>query len=176
VLEVQGGELVVRNVPVPESFGAARSGTLRTAVRRLGLARLLTGGEPQGEGPAANPASREVSAFGELAEAIFSRLRDTCSERGADFAIVYLPPGPLYATGEVVPPVLEWLGELGDRLEIPFYDLTPAFAGIPPEELAAHFSQRHYSPAGNRVVAEALDAIIARDFDRGAAEAEVRSQ
>ena len=159
-LAVEGGELVVHNVPVPEGFASSDGVRLaRATAGRLGLARLFGRDaavpEPAGDGPL---------PYVEVAGAILQALRDAC--RGRDFAVVYLPPGPLMVRSETPMPVVRWLESFCAGEGIPFYDLTPSFQRIDPAGLAAHFAHEHYSPAGNQVVAEALAEIIAADFDR----------
>jgi hypothetical protein len=161
-LAVEGGELVVHNVPVPQGFAASRSARLARAVaERLGVARLFAGAAERapeiGDGPL---------PFTQVSERILQALRDAARAKGQDFAVVYLPPGPLMVRSETPMPVVRWLESFCTGAGIPYYDLTPSFRRIAPEELAAHFAHDHYSPRGNQVVAEALAAIIAADFDR----------
>lgn len=161
-LAVEGGELVVHNVPVPQGFSSPPAVLLaREVARRLGMARLV------GRAPAApSEAEGGLLPFTQVSQRILQALRDAARERGQDFAVVYLPPGPLMVSSETPMPVVRWLESFCAGAGIPYYDLTPAFRRIAPEELAAHFALAHYSPAGNQVVADALAAIIAADFDR----------
>jgi lysophospholipase L1-like esterase len=52
------------------------------------------------------------------------------------------------------------LAEACGRLEIPFHDLLPAFAGREPRSLWAHQLDQHPNPAGHRLAAECLAAEL----------------
>jgi hypothetical protein len=161
VLELAEGELRAANVPVPERFGRGGGPSLvaRTA-RGLDLARLL------GAGPAPGSAEPGALAFVPVAGRILAELRDLSRERGQGFAVVYLPPGPLFVQTETRLPAIQWLEQFTARESIPYHDLTGAFDAVPKDELPACFAHGHYSPRGNALVAAALAEIVARDHDR----------
>jgi hypothetical protein len=161
VLEIAEGGLRAANVPVPERFGRGGGPSLAARVARgLDLARLLGAGaddSPEGEGPL---------AFVPIAGRILTELRDLSRERGQGFAVVYLPPGPLFVQTAKRLPAIQWLEQFAARESIPYHDLTAAFDGVPEAELARCFAHEHYSPHGNALVARALAEIVARDHDR----------
>jgi len=161
LLELAGGELRATNVPVPESFGRRAGPSLLSRVSRgLDLGRLLGGA------PAARRGPDGPLAFVPVAGRILTDLRDLSAERGQAFAVAYLPPGPLFLESAQKLPAIQWLEQFAQRESIPYHDLTPAFADVPPAELPSCFALEHYSARGNALVAGALAEIVAREYDR----------
>jgi hypothetical protein len=165
-LELENGELVVRNVPVPES--SARE-TLRRAAREItwwldtakALAWLVGALVPDPPPPAPRDAAAvAASAFAPVAERVFAELAGEARERGHALLFVYLPTRPEMFRPR---PVAEWAGGVAARLGVPFLDLSPALEALDAERRDALFhADGHYSIAGNREVAVALLPEIRR--------------
>jgi lysophospholipase L1-like esterase len=170
-LVLEAGVLQTRGVPIPRRFGAGvRVGT-NSLVGSLALARLL---RRLGPAPAPEPAHRskaesplvevtEPPAWAELVLPVLAASRDLARERGARFAFAYLP------TRYTITREPTFAYDLACRacagLEVPFFDLHPVFAAIPAADFEDHFlDDGHYSPRGNRLVAERLLQAILASF------------
>ncbi len=159
-LDVDGGRLVARNVPVPETGFATPWLTQNAPLfRRLGvveLARRMTGAEePQKR--------REVMSLEDAANRARAALADLRARSATPLVFVYLP-----VLQDVLPNSTDFLREpflealRADGVTV--IDLVPALRADPPRELDAFFlapgvvdfpgAQGHYTPAGNRWAAE----------------------
>jgi hypothetical protein len=166
LVQAQGDELSVTNVPVPRTWHVR---TLRARVarflERLALADMLRRLIPD------SPARREPGdvgpeVFGPPAALIFQELAVISKERGQDFALVYLPTR--YHLPVEPTPEARWLGSFSAMSQIPLIDLTREFKRLAPRALRTMFqsSSPHYSAAGNLLVARALQKRLENLFPR----------
>jgi hypothetical protein len=160
VLRVRDGRLAVDNVPVPRRWGQ------RTTRRRvqaffdgLGLVRTLRWLGRRG------PAVEE-RFYGEVRPEALSAaalalddLAAAARGNGRQLALVYLPTRD--TLGQEPTPEATWMEEYARRTHVPFVNLVPEFARLPPWEIAALFRpDHHYTEHGNRFVAEALLRLL----------------
>jgi hypothetical protein len=92
----------------------------------------------------------------ELARRILDRLRTSTEEVGARLVVVYFPAGPQSAGRAPGPDETTVVGWTRDR-GVPLIDLREAFVAFGPER-SAELWRGHWTPLGNRVVAEAVHA------------------
>jgi len=167
VLEASHGELVRRNVPVPRASYVAPLVTqnlrllryLRTAEL---LERILAAARP-GVG---QPAQVGEDETGRAAELILRTTHEIARARGAALVFVHLPSvsdaGP--AELAALPKYARAAIDAARGSDVPFIDLRAVFAAIPQLERGTLFlpetgsggAGRHYSNAGNQLVARAL--------------------
>jgi hypothetical protein len=164
-VDLEGGALVVRNVPVPRAFTTEGAGGWRGLVDGLGLVRLLRGPAapmlPPSRLPAEGPAREHTQR---VAEAIFDALAALSADRGQHFLLAYVPTGRLAGWGPS--PTAEWVRGYAVRSGTPLIDLVPAFDALPREELGPLFlPDHHLSERGNAFVARALLDELARRLD-----------
>ncbi len=160
-LSLEKGELAARNVPVPRGFDERAGRGADYPWRGLNLVRLLRsrGGAPlppQGDSRQLS-ARRAAHAYRRaliVSEHVFAELHRESEARGRRFAVVLLPSERHLGTEP--PPVERWLEEFTERADIPFLNLFPLLRAVDPEELPNHFTQGHYAPIANQLVAEEL--------------------
>ena len=170
--ELEGGELVLRGIPVPDLSGespppsseAGSLTTLRTWLRRHSalhrlLRRQLVTHAPTLVGGAEDPYPEYTNGAPAWSRtvALFEALRDAAAERGARLGLVVVPglwhlvEGRTQAHQEAVLEACEQLG-------IPALDLTPVLAGSSGEGgRDAYFpSDGHWRPQGHERAAQAI--------------------
>lgn len=160
VLELEGGRLVTRNVPVPRPrlppFLVRNLESLRS-LRSLELLRRLVGRPDPGPEGSGERGTRQV--FSRLVEDLAARNR----AKGSVLVLLYLPCLPEHAS----PPRWEHVVEReAERLGVPFLSVAAEFRRLPPAEVEGLFIPRqpgaypaapgHLSVEGNRRVAEIL--------------------
>jgi hypothetical protein len=150
MLALEDGELVVHNVPVPSGFEDHSGGGVGNLLQRLNLVQLLLG--------RGGTRTTIRESFTAVAEAVFEDLHRKSAARGRYFAVVLLPSERHVNADHL--PVEGWLEEFTARAGIPFLNLFPPLREIDPEELSDYFTQGHYAPIGNQLVAEALFRMI----------------
>jgi hypothetical protein len=156
VLRVRDGRLAVDNVPVPQRFGQ------RTTRRRVqaffeGLGVVRTMRWLARRGPAPKETFDGEVRPESLAAAALALDDLAASTRGhqGQLALVYLPTRDRLAKEPT--PEAAWMEDYARRANVPFVNLVPEFARLPPWEIAALFRpDHHYTTRGNRFVAEAL--------------------
>ena len=165
LLVMDDGALSVTNVPVPPVFGASRWQRFHA---RSALGRLLAGEPPAELG---RPATVDADTLPdtEVAGAVFLELQRVCAERGQDLVLAYLPRS--FTLDSEPKPVVEWLDGFTREHGLAFVNLTADFQSLPAPQLASYFRPRdaHYSPTGNRFVADRLLRHLRRvlaDFPR----------
>lgn len=167
---LEDGEILVGNQPVPEKIetGAPlleRSQALHFFLERSALARTLGKLLPV---PAAGPDPQTADELMQVTLAMLDDLAEEARANGRGFAIVLLPElreltDP--AAAETYTQVAQILTDFTTPRGIPFQDLRPTFATQPPATLESlYLDERwhHYSPAGHRLVAEALVGWLGR--------------
>jgi hypothetical protein len=160
-LSLLNDELIVQNVPVPTSSPLVH---LRKAAREFTywldiakLMRLAIGSFSPAKSRLEE--SREAVtghnfSFAPVGERIFKELAEICRKREQQLFLVYLPTKSDVGRAR---PVAEWVHQVAMKHRIPFVDLTPEFEHLQsPERWDMFLPDGHYSPAGNRLVANAL--------------------
>lgn len=147
----ENGRLVLDNVPVPRAPAAPG---------------LLAGSRVAAI--AGKPARSLVEHLGwgaswPVTEAILARLAAVCKERGVPLAVVVIPKDQaVLGSGlrrALHTRTLGLVGEMLDRLEVPYLDLTAALAAAIQSQpgTALYFPRDgHWTPAGHAVAAHAL--------------------
>jgi hypothetical protein len=154
LLRVVDGELVLENVPVPES-PPSRSGRGERFRRNLALVDLLRRLRRPDRIEEARALAGSPLSFREVGEAVLTEMKRLTEERGAELAFVQLPLRNRL-TGRPTE-VAAWVAGVAARLEVPFLDLTPAFDALPPVERDLYYlPDGHYNALGNRLVAALL--------------------
>ncbi len=169
VLAIDGGRLVVRNVPVPQRAEWLVKGRelVRTAAsfRTVQLLQsLLTKPAPPAAAGTASGGD-ENDPLRPVVAGVFRALRDVHRERGSILALVYLPMQPDYA-GQQSDGWRRFVREEAERDEVAFIDLVDDLRTIPANEVDRYFIQSgepafgrgagHYSVRGNEFIARAL--------------------
>jgi len=169
VLDLEDGNLVTRNVPVPkphlwfvpmlERRFAAAAATLRTTQLFESLRKRLAASE--GEEDHAHFDARTW----QLAAKVFERLDAMNRARGSALLVVYLPTWEDYLWHESDP----WRAELraaSQRVGFAYVDLVPEFRGLSLDRVKALLipegspGARHYSVEGNQWVADRLHSAL----------------
>jgi hypothetical protein len=151
LLRVADGALVVENVPVPESppAGSGRAERFRKRLATFDLLQRLTRADHAAEAQAVAGSALPYRAVGEAVLAELARLADA---RGAQLALVQLPLRNRLAGRPVE--VAAWVAGVAGRLEVPFFDLAPAFDALPPAERELYYAaDGHFNALGNRLLA-----------------------
>jgi len=155
IIRADAGALRVENVPVPR---AAFLKTFRsTSVFINNLAAIRLGREVFHLGSFTGE-----RFYGSVADSVFDAaalalddLADISRARNQRFVLVYLPGGDVIAKE----PTREagWLEAYARQRGIPFITLVPAFARLPPWDLARmYLPDSHYTPEGQDLVADVL--------------------
>jgi hypothetical protein len=171
ILKPSGAGLATVNVPVPKRPAVMPWITENLEVldqlRLVELLRQVLGGKKK--------SAEKLDAGGdypirEVTSRIFRDLRDTARARKAALVLVYLPFLKDFEHPVAVQALREFIAGESSRQEIPFIDLTVAFAALPKEEytklfiprgaLSSPHSAGHYNNEGNRFVAENLYARL----------------
>jgi len=148
ILRVSGGQLEVRNVPVPRLRH-----TIGRAIERAEL-RLVRLGSGLRRRLANDGNTNAVEAVLPVASLLFERLRDVNERQGIATILVYLPTEVNLRKPSGM---LEMVESLAADLGLNLVDLTPALRMLPAHEAAGMFlADGHYSVEGNRWVAEVL--------------------
>lgn len=163
----EGTELVADNTPVPpkgafQGIGATAAGFLQQLALGKAIGAVL---RPLQK----TQAHQEYVGFQDPAAAIFKALSAHAKATGQDFVLVYLPT--LYGIrGELEAPH-KWLLSHAPAAGLTLIDLTPAFEALTPRELGSMYipGDAHYSPKGNRFVAEQLKRALSDKLPRFAA-------
>jgi hypothetical protein len=149
---LEGGALVLRNVPVRErtalealyTGATARSWLASGLLRRPALAMWLEFGEPFG--------ATTLSVDGPVTRALLGRLAASVRRAGASLRVALVPMPPVFA---------RVFQEAGRASGFPVLDLSSAFAAAGARGEALHLrTDPHWSAAGHRVAAEALAAEL----------------
>jgi hypothetical protein len=160
-LELENGELSVKNVPVPmRSYiwpwvteSIEHLGSLRTAVAIRRLHRRFTG-MPSDSGSAIQKDSSQRTAA--LVYKVLEDLKRLNAQRSSELVLIYLPT--LYDP----PAALEfWSAALAQHtstLEIPFVNLVEAFKHLPDDEAEQLYlpDRGHFNARGNEYVAKLI--------------------
>lgn len=184
VLDLEGDQIVARNVPLPEGSMRRRLSPLEK-LQTLELLRKAMGSvvSRQSRAAASEQKSRKVALR------IFEDLQKAIQDRGGILALVYLPEiddcraGKGFSAVEEMKPYIEMLPERraflkreAEARNIPFFDLTERFCSLGDqaeslflrEPMPSPFLGRlgHYNEAGNRLVAEQIvsNLLARRDF------------
>lgn len=169
-LGVEGGRLVVRNVPVPPQ--SALSVRLRDMARTASDFRLAQLFRRLVRGPAspppdiwATPSGGPGDAVRPVAEALFASLGEWHAARGSELVLVYLPVEEEYGGGQAHP-WRTFTHEVAVRHGLTLIDLVPALDRVPRAEAETYFfkvgelpyrgSEGHYTVRGNQFVARSL--------------------
>lgn len=168
---IEGGKIVVENQPVPQKIDVGQpvfqaGEWTRFIVGHNAISRTISSAtglfRPE---PEQNPDLLAVTM------AIFDALHEDCRQKNRLFALVLLPtffeiPGmESYdeEMGRMNRSLAASVGAFAERRGIPFIDLYPWIAGMPPEHIRPLFldeTYHHYSPAGNALIARALEARL----------------
>jgi lysophospholipase L1-like esterase len=166
VLAVEGGKLVVRNVPVPADWSwrtpARRAMAFVNDLALVRLARVLL------RGPAAAQAPAQDTFYGDIGDEVFAAaglalddLAASGKTRGRTLVLAYLPVEDML--DREPSREAQWMQAYARRTGVPFIDLVPEFKRLAPAERAAMYRpDKHFSEAGNRLVAQALLAGLAQ--------------
>jgi hypothetical protein len=168
-LELANGQLVVRNVPVPKPsqlairLGPALSalGTLRTIQAVSWISKRLSS-----SADGASAIRRNQQKVFPVAMKVFAALRDLGAQSGSQFVLVYFPRETDGAGDSDAEALRRDLKLHSEQAGIRFWDLTGDFQNlplrqfksmfIPPGKLPYSGASGHYTPEGNRFVAELL--------------------
>ena len=165
------GRIVVTNQPVPPKLDRG--------------ARVFAAGEWSRFLAGHNAISRTISAMAGLFRsepeqdpdllavtlAIFDALHDDCRAKGRQFVLALLPTffeirgtvGYDEEAERLNRTLAATVGTHASRRGIPFLDLYPTIASLPPDRLRPLFldeTYHHYSPQGNALIARTLDAWL----------------
>lgn len=170
-LEVEGGELETRNVPVPrDAYRAPWVAHNRSLLEKLGTWELLTRltGRGRRKGAAAARFALDEARAAEVFALMVAALDARARERGGRLALLHLPaqePRDPYALA----PLPDWAAralEAAAAGGVPVIDLTDAFAALGGDERVRQFipdgvvdfpgAKGHYSVEGNAFVARVL--------------------
>jgi len=183
-LELEGGALVERNVPVPKAGyrfpWLAHNRALFNRLGSVALVRRMLGETSRRRQAQDEPALDEPAARA-VAEAVFDALAAGARTSGRSLALVHLPSVDPHLAGRVLP-LAGWAaaacrgaGERGMR----FIDLAPRLEMLPREERSGLFLDEsqvdfpdaagHYSERGNEWIARALLEELAPEIDAAAA-------
>jgi hypothetical protein len=170
ILELDGSELRVGNVPVPPTGfkfpRLARFGReVWAALHGLRAYDLAQSFRERMAGPAGIQAPRD-SATWEIASRMIAELADTHARNGSVFVVVHLAER-LHVPGsdDRAPNADEWRRRLrnsAERLGIHYLDLTANLEQLPPDSQVVLFipDDPHYSEDGNRWAAAQLYAYL----------------
>ncbi|MDG2131562.1 MAG: GDSL-type esterase/lipase family protein [Fuerstiella sp.] len=153
-----GGTLRVENIPVPPRLNPGalllQQGEVSNVLSKHSslirtIGRII---------PSSSISSEDVLATGVV---IIRELTQFCREQGIPITLVLTPTEPeLFYAPSIAnyQSVSSVLAEFTARYEIPFLDVRPMFKGASPEteHLFLDEAFHHYSPKGNRIVADAL--------------------
>jgi hypothetical protein len=166
VLTLVDGELTATNVPVPRSGWLRRR--LAAASAEMRFVRLLEGVERRIPRRREDADARNAATLA-VVGAMFERLADVNRQKASRLVIVDLPTKKMHARSEPS----YWqksISELAESLRIPFIDLTPRLGRLSCAEVEDLYMQPevvphdkgggHYTEAGNRWVAEILEAEL----------------
>jgi hypothetical protein len=163
-VDLEGDELVVRNLPVPREFATRpqQPSALAAFLDGLALWQLRKDAATRATFTRPAPWSEErVAQVRRVAERIFAELSRLSAERGQRFVLAYLPTGSL--AGREATDTARWVRGFAASSGTPFVDLAAAFAALPQDDIARHFlPDRHLSAEGNEFVARALLAGLPR--------------
>ncbi|HTE05529.1 MAG TPA: SGNH/GDSL hydrolase family protein [Planctomycetota bacterium] len=159
--DLDGEQLVVRNVPVPRVFTTRdlQPTAWTTFVEGLALwklsrpvfARVLPAGRTE----------EQLLATFAVAGRLFDELARLSAERGQAFVMAYLPTSTL--AGQPPTRFALWARDHAAARHVPFVDMGAAFAGLPATDLPRHFlPDRHFSATGAGFVARTLLAELHR--------------
>jgi len=159
VLLLDGGRLVVDNVPVPRrAFYAPLWIDALPVIQQLRSYQLLRG-LLGGLSPRREP-TRRYGATRQVVAAVFESLRDLHQAAGSALVLVYLP---MHSDWRSSADLRRLARQEAARLGVWFFDLSEDFRGLPAEELEGLFisdpelrGYGHYSRAGNDFVARQL--------------------
>lgn len=168
---LEEGKIVVENQPVPQKIDVGQpvfetGAWTRFIVGHNAISRTISSvtGLLRPE-PEQNPDLLAVTL------AIFDALHEESRAKNRAFALVLLPtffeiPGmEAYdeEMGRMNRSLAASVSAFAARRGIPFIDLYPSIAGMPPERIRPLFldeTYHHYSPAGNALIARALEARL----------------
>jgi hypothetical protein len=169
VLDLEDGNLVTRNVPVPkprlsflpmfERRFAAAAATLRTTQLLESLRKRLSASDSEQDHAHFDP------RIWQLAAKVFERLDSMNRARGSTLLVVYLPTWEDYLWHESDP----WRTELraaSQRVGFAYVDLVPEFRGLSLDRVKTLLipegspGARHYSVEGNQWVADRLHSAL----------------
>lgn len=174
ILRLEEGVLTVDNVPVPNTWGSRRLWRLGQFAGGLSLGRTA-GWIRSTLAPGAQRSGDDTDMFAGVAGGILEELQHVSARRGQDFVAVYLPLAPSLPEEPTVH--ARWLKDFTSEKGIALVNLTADLRRLEPTELASmqlggrgvpgvtarRDCQRpdpHYSPRGNRFVAERLLAHL----------------
>jgi len=171
IIRLQGGELVVGNVPVPRSgyFSPwmTQNSQLLRQVRLITLWDRIWASLP---GPVLEHPTLDINETLGSALAIFQLVAQMDQQKQAVSVFAYLPREVDYGQEMWLRPILR--AEMAKR-GLLYVDVAEALAKLPPEQIPPLYLRAddvdypgaagHYTPAGNRFVAEVLAAKL-REF------------
>ncbi len=187
-LEIEDGEVVVKNVPVPKprlpflpmlrrrfdlSVGGLRSAELLRTLRKRFVAAANR--ETSDDHARFDPKTWTVAAK------VFESLAAMNRAQGAALLVVYLPTGDDYLTNQS-DPWRERLRAEADRVGFAYFDLVPALRQLAPDQMRAMFLSKsspgtgHYTESGNQWVANRLYPELLRLGDLAARLSEIGRQ
>lgn len=145
ILGLRDGELVITNAPVPIATRPEGEGWLG----RLALAHAVRDLFARAPGTSGVPFDIVARLLDELTEMTRASRRH--------FVLVYIPKVNKIERGRVPTRIARWIRDYAEQRELPFIDLTPAFAALSADELdAAFLPDGHLDVAGNELAARAI--------------------
>lgn len=173
LLQVVDGSLQITNVPVPQPAfympWVTQNRQTLLELKSIELARSMNEWFMNRELDDAAPPAPSSSSPELVVLKIFEALQQLNIERNSQLVLVYLPTLNDYNQSEPV----KWrhhAAEAAQQAGIPYFDLTPDFQQLPPEQMVSLFLQRvdidfpgavgHYSAAGHHLAAELLYARL----------------
>ncbi len=163
-VDLEGDELVLRNVPVPLRFETrpARPSGWTRFLDGLALWKLRL--DPATAATFARPApwtDERTQQVRRVAGRLFDELARLSAQRGQRFVLAYLPTSTL--AGREPTDTAAFVRAHAAAGGTPLIDVNDAFRALPPDDRPRHFlPDRHFSAAGNEFVAQVLLRELAR--------------
>ena len=165
--ELKDGQLIMRNVPVQKSskFQAwvRTHGGVFNRIRAVELGGAILGKLGFHR---AWPSNTLDGAPFALADALFDKIRETTSERGAKLVMLFLPSNPVPQAMSI--DWLIYLREYARLNNIAFIDVYSVFHTLKLSERKSLFSSKwgHFSIKGNRFVADIVEQGLIKSAER----------
>jgi hypothetical protein len=168
VFRLEGGELVLEGVPVPERGPALRRVALGW-LERLRSSEFVRRGRKKLFGRRHPPMRERIERVGPVVARLFEELHRESTERGVQTVFVYLP---LSSEIEEDGPWRGWVQEYFAGSPLPLVDLTDALRAAPEAEARGYYLRDevpaggHLSEQGNAWAAHQLYEALRPRIDR----------
>lgn len=154
-LELEGGELVTTNVPVPDDWSSVRAASATSFAEGLATFDLMNRLRRRGGGERRHAVRPGQFQWTAEARAMLASLAATTRADGKQLVLMLFPlrePDDGRA-----PEVAEWVDAVAHELDVPFFDLRDEFKRLPKSEHGLmYLPDGHLNELGNRMVAKSL--------------------